>query len=230
MTTSLRVVIVEDDAVISRVYATLIRAMPHFTVVGTARTAASGWTSIDTLQPHLVLLDYGLPGGASGVDLLRRIRAEGRRVEVIAITAHSSTDLVRESMRLGVVDYLVKPFTEDRLRQVLSKCVSIFAQATSTALTQEDVDRTRKLVAPAKPYIPAELSADKLDTVRGVLRAAAGPLSAEDVANRIDSSRVTARRYLEFLVSLHEVDVDHAADKPGRPRKLYVARARHGEK
>ncbi|MEV7393291.1 response regulator [Streptomyces sp. NPDC091215] len=222
------VVIIEDDPVITHVYDKMIKVIPQFAVVGTARTASSGLVTIAKLSPHLVLLDYGLPGGASGVDLLRRIRAEGHRAEVIAITAHSSTDLVRESMRLGVIDYLVKPFPEERFRQALAKAVGILATVRSAALAQRDVDQLRESIAPVKQYVPAELSAVRLDEVRQVLTAAAAPISAEEVAVRIASSRVTARRYLEFLVSLNEVDIDLATDRPGRPRKLYSLRPKVG--
>ncbi|WNM36535.1 response regulator [Streptomyces sp. Li-HN-5-11] len=230
MTDTFRVLIVEDDAVIARVYSTLVGAMPSFTVVGTARTAADGLTKVRQSEPHLVLLDYGLPGGASGVDLLRKIRSSGSRVEVLAITAHSSTDLVRESMRLGVLDYLVKPFSEERLRQALNQFISISAQVRATALAQKDVDRLRESSAPVKQWIPRELSGDRLEVVRDLLNQFDGPRSAEEVAEQLDSSRVTARRYLEFLVSLREAEVTVDADKPGRPRKLYAIRPRPGSR
>jgi response regulator of citrate/malate metabolism len=230
VTGTFRVLIVEDDVVIARVYSTLVGSMPHFTVAATARTASGGMASLQKYEPHLVLLDFGLPGGASGVDLLRRLRSAGRRVEVIAITAHSSTDLVRESMRLGVLDFLVKPFSEERLRQALNKFLGIAGRNRAAALAQEEVDQLRKASAPAEEWVPRELSAERLVLVRRALAQQTDPLSAEQLAGHIGSSRVTARRYLEFLVALQEVDVLADVDKPGRPRKLYVARPRPGSR
>nr|WP_308188432.1 response regulator [Nocardia australiensis] len=224
MTSAFGVLIVEDDVVISRVYAKLIDAMPSFTVLGTARSAASGSSAAAALDPHLLLLDYGLPGGVSGIDLLRQVRMSARQAEVIAITAHSSTDLVRESMRLGVLDYLVKPFSEERLRQALNKFVTIATCSRTSTLPQQDVDALRESSAPAKQWIPRELSEKRLSLVRKVFREENGVQSAEDIADLIDSSRVTARRYLEFLVSLRELEVTVDSEKPGRPRKLYSRR------
>lgn len=226
MPSAFPVLIVEDDAVIARVYTTLINAMPGFTVVGTARTVTSAMASIVALQPRLVLLDYGLPGGANGIDLLRNLRTSGRSPDVIAITAYSSTDLVRESMRLGVLDYLVKPFSEDRLRQALNKSVTVATRERASTLSQDGVDELRESLTPAKPWIPRELSAQRLASVRVLLAGADEPLSAEKVALQIQSSRVTARRYLEFLVSINEVGVTVEAERTGgRPRKLYALRS-----
>jgi response regulator of citrate/malate metabolism len=219
---SWRVLVVEDDPTVARVHCRLVADTPGFDVLGVARSGAEGRRMVEVNRPDLLLLDFGLPGG-DGLTLLRQIRAAALAVEVIAVTAASSSDVIRATLHLGVVDYLVKPFEPERLRQALSQFVQRMAVLGDRRLEQAGVDALRSTAAPAKRWIPKDLSQERLTLIRDVVLAAEEPLTADDVAGRTGIARVTARRYLEYLVTIGQASWSAVPSGPGRPRKVYEA-------
>lgn len=222
-----RVLVVEDDAVVARLHCRFIARVPGFTPIGVAATAAQAERMVATLHPDLMLLDLGLPG-ASGVSLLRTLRGRGDATEVIAVTAATTTRTVHATVQLGVVDYVVKPFDQERLRKALGLFRRRMAMMATTTLAQEEVDRIYSDGPNAHRWLPRDLAPDRLADVRRLLEASDAPQSAVDVAAGVGIARVTARRYLEYLVTIGQAQLDMRSDGPGRPRKLY-APARPGE-
>jgi len=71
----------------------------------------------------LVITDLKMPG-LSGMDLLRKVRAEQPEVEVIMMTAHGTVDNAVEAMKLGAFEYLQKPLSgPDELRLLVSRAL-----------------------------------------------------------------------------------------------------------
>jgi DNA-binding NtrC family response regulator len=69
------------------------------------------------MPANVVVLDVNLPD-ISGLDVLQRIRASGMPCEAIVVTAEGSVNRAVEAMRFGAFDFIVKPFSADRLRVV----------------------------------------------------------------------------------------------------------------
>jgi response regulator of citrate/malate metabolism len=216
-----RVLIVEDDAVVARLHCRFVARVPGFAPVGVAATAAQAEQMVRTLRPDLMLLDLGLPG-ASGVSLLRSLRGRGETVEAIAVTAATTTTTVHATVQLGVVDYIVKPFNQDRLRKALGLFQRRMAMMSTVTLAQDEVDRIYSDGPNTHRWLPRDLSHDRLADVRAFLLDAPAPTSAAEVADAVGIARVTARRYLEYLVTIGQAQLDELSDGPGRPRKLYA--------
>jgi response regulator of citrate/malate metabolism len=215
-----RVLVVEDDEVIAAVHCRFVAQQPGFRLVGRAGTASEAEQLIATTQPDLVLLDLELPG-PSGLALLRRMRLAKRTVEVIVITAHARSDVVRACMQLGAVDYLVKPFWPDRLADALHGFAARMDSLRGAApMDQQAIDRIRTGADAGSAVASPNIRRDRLHQVRHALEGGA-PMTAEEVAQATGIARVTARRYLEHLVSQGQCTVDAVADGPGRPRKAY---------
>ncbi|MEF7614845.1 sigma-54 dependent transcriptional regulator [Aquincola sp. MAHUQ-54] len=109
--------IVEDDPAVAEAMAALIAA-EGFSAV-TARSLRDARRQLATRAPDLVLLDLQLPDG-QGLDLLRDTE-QLANTEVVLVTGHASIETSIQALRLGVADYLVKPFNIKQLQGILSR-------------------------------------------------------------------------------------------------------------
>ncbi len=219
-----RVLVVEDDRLVARLHCRFIAEIPGFSVAGVAATAAHAAELVRVLRPHLLLLDIGLPG-EDGVALLRRLRAGGEEVEAIVVTAATASTTVRATVQLGAIDYLVKPFDQDRLRKSLRLFERRMSMLQSAQLAQLDVDRICSEGPNTLRWLPRDVSGSRLEKIREILSSARSPETAEAVASRAGVARVTARRYLEYLVTIGQARMEPVVDGPGRPRKTYQLRS-----
>jgi response regulator of citrate/malate metabolism len=213
-----RVLIVEDDRDVAFVHRRIVSCVPSFQVVGVAATGDEALRMVKRLRPHLVLLDLALPG-TDGLSVLSELRTSGNSLEVIAVTARQDAETVRSVVHLGALDYLVKPFTPERLRKALLVFLHRMAALDSGKLDQRAIDEASGRVA--RRSLPRGLTEQTLDEIRAVLARADGGLAAGDAANAVGIARVTARRYLEYLVTTAEAAVELVVAGPGRPRRAY---------
>jgi response regulator of citrate/malate metabolism len=221
MATPWQVMIVEDEPEVAGLYVRAIATMSRFAVAGVAHDVAGALDLLRRRPVDLVLLDLHL-GADDGLTLLRRMRADGGAAEVIALTASNDPMAVRILLQHGAIDYLVKPFPQERLRQALGLFLNRSAALSGGALDQGAIDRACASGRPAGRWLPKGLEDGGVQRVRAALDPVAGS-SAADVADRTRMARVTARRYLEYLVATEQATVDSEPDGPGRPRKLYRA-------
>jgi response regulator of citrate/malate metabolism len=245
---TVRVLVVDDEPITAEAHAQYLRRLDGFDVVGIAldgreavrllRESVAHLPPLPSPTPgtastpgnpgtpgtrrgtiDLILLDMNLPD-THGLDLCRRIRASGLDVDIIAITAVRDVAVVRSSVSLGIVQYLIKPFTFARFAEKMRSYLEFRASFGDPAAlaTQSDVDQTMAaLRAPVRPQLDKGLAQETLDLVTGALRSAEIGMSAAEVADSLQLSRVTARRYLEHLVDLGTVERSARYGTPGRP-------------
>lgn len=227
----IRVLIVEDDVRIADLHCRFTMRVDSCEVVGVAHNLDDARIMIDALEPHLVLLDLYFPEG-SGTDLLREIRLKGLETDVILITAAREVGPLKEAVRGGVFDYLIKPVSATRFHECLTK-FSIYRSRISAgdALEQQDVDSMLHPSASAEPIgataetetLPKGIDLLTLTKIRTALDSAAqdAGLSAEEVGTLVGVSRSTARRYLEYLTTSGNVVADQVYGTVGRPERKY---------
>ena len=223
------VLIVDDDFMVARVHSAFVAGLDGFEVVGTATTGAEALQEVQRLRPDLVLLDIYLPD-MTGLDVLRRLRAEGSGVDVVVISAARDVESIRTALHGGVLHYLVKPFDrrtfEERLRQYSAVRGEL---ARLDVAAQSDVDRvfggSRGSAVPVVTT-PKGITPQTLELVRDAL-AAAGEhgLSASECSERTGLARVSARRYLEQLVAQQQADVRQRYGTAGRPERRFTLRS-----
>ncbi|MQA82177.1 MAG: response regulator [Streptosporangiales bacterium] len=216
------VLVVDDDFMVARIHSRFVEATDGFTVVGTAHTGEAAVRGARELRPDLVLLDVYLPD-MSGLDVVGVLRDDVPDVDVLVVTAAREADAVRRALRGGVVDYLLKPFEYDDLRERLVRY-----RATARALDetpapdQEAVDRVFGTHAPVRNAMPKGMSHETARLVEHALRGAAGTMSAAECATAVGLSRVSARRYLEHFVVSGRADVRLRYGTTGRPERRYA--------
>lgn len=108
----MNVLVVEDDVRVADFLLRGLRAEGYG--VQLARTGPEGLALARTADPALLLLDLMLPG-MSGLELCQTLRAEGRHVPVLMLTAMSNLEDKVNGLRLGADDYLTKPFAFEEL-------------------------------------------------------------------------------------------------------------------
>lgn len=229
----IRVLVVEDEPVASAAHAAYVGRMAGFTLAGTAPDGQSALRLLTELSAsgepvELVLLDMNLPD-LHGLDIARRMRSAGILADIIAITAVREVAIVRSAVAIGVVQYLIKPFTYATFADKLTS-YRLFRQqlatpesgAGRTGASQSEVDQAfASLRAPSELPLPKGLSVSTLDSVKEYLKEHSDAVSATEVMTALGMSRVTARRYLEYLADAGTVSRTARYGTPGRPENEY---------
>ncbi|UNO39857.1 response regulator [Streptomyces sp. MST-110588] len=216
----IRVLVIEDDPVAAAAHALYVGRVPGFALSGTARSGAAARRHLDRHPVDLLLLDLFLPD-VHGFQLVRSLRAGGHGADVIAVTSSRDLSSVREGVSLGVVQYVLKPFTFATLRDRLVRYAD-FRATTGEADGQDEVDRAIAVLrAPRPASLPKGLTAATLRAVTDVLRASPDGLSAAGAAAGVGVSRITARRYLEHLVETGRAVRAPRYGQVGRPELCY---------
>ncbi|MFE2876931.1 response regulator [Streptomyces roseus] len=219
----IHVLVVDDDMRVARINAAYVAKVPGFRVVAQAHSAADALARLAAHPVDLILLDHYLPD-ENGLDLVRRLRQLGHRTDVIMVTAARDLATVQNAMRLGALQYLVKPFTFAGLRTRLEAYGALRRTLeTGGEAEQAEVDRIfGALAAAGSPNeLPKGHSASTAELVRQVLRSAEGPLSTQLIADRAGISRQTAQRYLKLLERTGRVSLALRYGETGRPEHRY---------
>ena len=126
---TLRILVVDDEQGMRMAVA---RALRDFKVrlpdvdgevcfmVEQAGTGEEALAKIEAVQPHILLLDYKLPG-ISGLDVLEQVASHKSDMLTIMITAYASIETAVTATKRGAYDFLAKPFTPDELKNVIRK-------------------------------------------------------------------------------------------------------------
>ncbi|MCL6516487.1 response regulator [Alicyclobacillus sp.] len=220
----IRTLIVDDDFMIARVHAKFISRQAGYLVVGEAHSGGEALRMARDTRPDLIVLDIYLPD-MPGLEVLAQLRGGGAGGDVILITAAKETDIVEQSFRLGVFDYLVKPFDLDRLSVSLRKYSEYRRRLTGASeLDQRRIDDLQKLRWPAaglKAAAESGIDPRTLERIAQCVEAAAEPQTIADIAAKVGVSRSTAKTYLDFLVERGDVVEDLQYGAVGRPRRLF---------
>lgn len=120
--------LIEDSVALAAAYQEYLR--PVNAAVVAVETGREAMERLEKSTPAAILLDLRLPD-MDGMDILKFVRAQGMTAPVIVITAHGSVNAAVEAMRAGAFDFLMKPFTADRLVTTVRNALS------HTSLTEE---------------------------------------------------------------------------------------------
>ncbi len=223
----IKVLIVEDDPMVAEINKRYLQDMKGFRLTGMVHTVKD---AIDFLQKEtveLILLDVYMPG-ENGLVLLKYIREHHLEMDVILITAAGEKDKIQTALRLGAVDYLIKPFEFDRFQQALLKFHDKYMFfANHSVLKQEDLDDrilSTEQTQMEEPIIdlPKGLTSSTLQVVVEVLKTkGTNPFSTDDISESTYISRVSVRKYLKFLTQIGVLK-ESLTYGIGRPVYLYT--------
>lgn len=223
---TVRVLVVENEATTAQLLVGHVQRLRDFAVTEQASTGADALRRLAPGHVDLVLLGVHLPD-MSWLDLLRTLRGAGCTVGVVAVTATHDLSVIRTALAFGVVHYLLKPFTFTSVREQLEKYEAYrsLRNVGELVLVQQEVDQLLGVLRDAdENRLPKGISRESLQAVTAALKRCSGlgGVSAAEVARALGISRVTTRRYLEFLVDKGAAHRRARYRGPGRPELEYV--------
>jgi NarL family two-component system response regulator LiaR len=112
--TKIRVMVVDDHAVVRSGLQTFLSVIPDLEMVGEAEGGEEAVVRCDLLKPDVVLMDLMMPG-MNGVTATQLIREKYPCVHIIALTSFQEDTLVQEALRAGAISYLMKTVTAREL-------------------------------------------------------------------------------------------------------------------
>ena len=219
----LKVLIAEADPLLQKLYSDLIAEEHSYSVVKCVSTGPKLFEAIRFFQADLVLLDLYLRD-FSAIEGLDELRKEFPRTDYIIASSGEDPELVRNALCQGVFEFLIKPFSFERLKLALRNYQVYHHSLTGRTRPwqQEDLDTLVSMKARDPSWannraIPKGLQLKCLNDIEQFLRENPDTFSAQEIGDRLGLSRSTARRYLEFLMMSERLVVEYAYRKVGRP-------------
>ena len=212
-----RVIIVDNDPMVRYINRSLVEENNAFRVVGEFSGGREALAYLSKQPADLLILDINMPG-YSGMDLLRDIRARRIDTDVILITAANDSKTLGTALRLGAIDYLVKPFKSARFQQTLEKYIRYMEALGADARTgMLAMDYTLHAV----PAISKGVQDETLEKILLQFRKSTKGRSVEEIAESVELSRVTVRRYMKYLLDAGQVTSSINYNTGGRPCIIY---------
>ena len=225
------VLIVEDDPMVAMINEQYVRKNKQFTVCGSCRNGQEALDFLEDGGADLIILDVYMPI-MDGVETLRQLRQRGCSAEVIMVTAANDSATLEDTMHLGVLDYLIKPFAYERFQVALEKFeAKVTALKEASVLDQSSVDSiinsgrgagggARGGAAASKDY-PKGIQEKTLLHILSYLEEQQGWLNGDAIAENVGLSCVTVRHYMNYLVNTGKASESINYETGGRPCVLY---------
>ncbi|MBQ3800374.1 MAG: response regulator [Treponema sp.] len=232
------VLIVEDDPMVAMINEQYVRKNKQFTVLGACRNGQEALDFLEDNSADLIILDVYMPI-MDGVETLKQLRQRKCASEVIMVTAANDAATLEDTMHLGVLDYLIKPFAYERFQVALEKFeAKRTALSSASVLDQSSVD---SIMARAggqeqggqhggaagrggseggKDY-PKGIQEKTLMHILEYLEAQKGWLNGDVIAENVGLSAVTVRHYMNYIVNTGKASESINYETGGRPCVLY---------
>ena len=221
-----KVLIVEDDPMVAMINEQYVCKNPLFKVAGTCRNGQEALDFLETNCVDLIVLDVFMPY-MDGIETLKKIREKKIAAEVIMVTAANDSNTIEETMHLGVIDYLIKPFAFERFQVALEKFVSHHTiLKANTVLDQSCIDNmisnsSVQTININQNELPKGIQKKTLALIEDYFSQNSGWQTVGMIAEKLGISIVTARHYMNYLEEQGFIVADINYSTGGRPSILY---------
>jgi response regulator of citrate/malate metabolism len=218
-----KVLIVEDDPMVAMINEQYIKRNKNFEIVGKCSDGLSALDFLENNTVDLLILDVFMPQ-MDGFETLRQIRNKQITVDAIMVTAANERESLEEALHLGIVDYLVKPFTFDRFQMALEKYIAQNnALKDIETLNQKSIDHiidnARKK---SEDLYPKGIQEKTIELIMEYLKANKNRwFTGDEIAEKIKLTGVTVRRYMNYLAESGRVVGEMNYETGGRPCMRY---------
>lgn len=226
----INVLVVEDDPMVAQLHEHYLSQIKGFKLCDVAGSGDAALKLLRQKKYDLLILDIFMPS-MDGLQLLAKIRENEFDVDVIIISAANDKDKIKQALRLGAVDYIIKPFEFERFNLALNNYLKRYhIVEEQNTIEQSELDKTIiRQEEQVTVSLPKGLDKNTLATVWECICSIDGMFTTEEVAGMVGISRVSIRKYLEFLKSLHLLKLDLHRGSVGRPVYKYLCLDKHSD-
>ncbi len=219
----IKVVIAEDDFRIAQVQEQFLQKLTGVKLVGKALNAKETMELLRDNEVDLLLLDIYMPDKL-GTDILSEIRESYPTIDIIMVTAATERTMLEKAVRYGVSNYLLKPVTMEKFVETIEG----YKRKKKLLGNSDEVDQTlidrffgiANQSTISQQDLPTGVDRHTLKKVKDVVEELRG-VSIDEMGEKMGVSRTTARRYLEYLVSINVCTAKHEYGIVGRPQRKY---------
>ena len=219
----INVLVVEDDPMVAQLHEHYLSQIKGFELCDMCRNGDEALRLLQSRSYDLLILDVFMPS-MDGLQLLAKIRENGFDVDVIIVSAANDKDKIKQALRLGAVDYIIKPFEFERFNLALNNYLKRYhIVEDQDIIEQSELDKTiiRNEKEPVVT-LPKGLDKNTLSVVWKCILTFDGMFTKEEVSAKVGISRVSIRKYLEFLKSVRLLKLDLHRGSVGRPVYKYL--------
>lgn len=222
----IKTLIMEDDPTVAELHRRFLLAIEGFSLVGKAKNGKEALSYLDCCQVDLILADIYMPD-CDGMEFLHLLRERREKVDVIMLTAAQEGEKIEEAMRLGVFDYILKPFDFSRFKKTLLSFQRHLEEIENKqkVRSQEDIDRvfsSRTIAERSNPdSLPKGIQKNTVEKILSVFKENSKRYSSSELAEMCGLSRVTVQLYCKYLVESALLVEETCYQQAGRPVKKY---------
>lgn len=229
----MKVLIIEDDPMVRMINHRFLERVAALkgAEISESESAALALKLPDLTEIDLVLLDMYLPK-LSGTEFLAQLTQRKLHPQVIMMTAANDQQTLHDAVNYGVLDFLIKPFTFERFERAITKFLRIFSVDQKPTVSQEDLDSFflgNQEESQTGQDLPKGLSKLSLQRVLTTIETLATDFSNQEVADQTGLSRVSTKKYLDFLVTIGFLTSKVVYRGSGRPLTKFYPDAAHAQ-
>jgi DNA-binding NarL/FixJ family response regulator len=192
----IRVVVVDDHTLMRQGLVGLLDDEPDIEVIGQAGDISTGRTTIEAMNPDIILMDLGLPDG-SGLDLTAELTNADPELRVLVVTMHERDDYLFQALRAGASGYVLKGAEVQELLTAV--------RTVARGETYVDQSLTGKLVADYLTRLDGGEDRSQFDGLtereREVLTLIADGLTSSEIGERLFLSPHTVQTHRDHIMT-----------------------------
>lgn len=215
----MRVLIIEDDPMVAMIHKEYFKKKELTDDLNHVTSLEAAKDYLKKNKVDLIILDNYLTDG-QGVEFLPELKG----YPIIMITAANDVQTVEAALSNGVVDYLVKPFTYERFSQAIDKVQDYVNLLSKEKINQDLIDDylNSGRVEEEEDSLPKGLSRITLKKVIEAIQQQNTGFTTQQIADILDISRITIRKYLNHLVNIKVLSEDAEYYTSGRPVSVFT--------
>ena len=220
----MRVLIIEDDPMVAMIHKEYFKKKELTNNLNHVTSLEAAKDYLKKNNVDLIVLDNYLTDG-QGVEFLPGLKG----YPIIMITAANDVQTVEAALSNGVVDYLVKPFTYERFSQAIDKVQDYVNLLSKEKINQDLIDDylNSGRVEEEEDSLPKGLSRITLKKVIEAIQQQNTGFTTQQIADILDISRITIRKYLNHLVNINVLSEDAEYYTSGRPVSVFTVESKN---